>query len=312
MGWMMWNWVVSALAQGATVRAVRRLAGGARPAGVVATLASVSASRFFGTGARYLHGLQAAAACRPVTRSTCPRSAPSPRPARRSRRRGSATSTTRVKATCTWRASPAAPTSSAASCSACRRCPCTTARSSAPVSASIWPCSTRRPRGPLRAKASWCAASRCRRCRCGFWGDAGHRRYRAAYFERFPGVWCHGDLIERTPEGGVVVYGRSDATLNPGGVRIGTAEIYRPLEALPEVIEACAVGRRAATTRRCGCCWCCATVCGSTRTSSRASALASARPPAPARAGAGAPGAAAAADAQRQADGAGRPLVNGE
>jgi acyl-coenzyme A synthetase/AMP-(fatty) acid ligase len=59
----------------------------------------------------------------------------------------------------------------------------------------------------------------------GFWGDADGSRYRAAYFERFPGVWRHGDLIEITEHRGIVVYGRSDATLNPGGVRIGTAEI---------------------------------------------------------------------------------------
>jgi acetoacetyl-CoA synthetase len=78
----------------------------------------------------------------------------------------------------------------------------------------------------------------------GFWGDADGARYRAAYFARYPGVWWHGDLVERTAEGGVVVHGRSDATLNPGGVRIGTAEIYRPLERFGEVREACAVGRR--------------------------------------------------------------------
>ncbi|NLG08067.1 MAG: acetoacetate--CoA ligase [Deinococcales bacterium] len=77
-----------------------------------------------------------------------------------------------------------------------------------------------------------------------FLNDDGFERYLAAYFERYPGLWCHGDLVERTPEGGIVVYGRSDATLNPGGVRIGTAEIYRPLERLPEVVEAVAVGKR--------------------------------------------------------------------
>ena len=77
-----------------------------------------------------------------------------------------------------------------------------------------------------------------------FWGDADGARYRAAYFERFPGVWRHGDLIEITARRGIVVYGRSDATLNPGGVRIGTAEIYRPLETMPEIVEGLAVGKR--------------------------------------------------------------------
>src|SRR5690606_4599542 len=76
----------------------------------------------------------------------------------------------------------------------------------------------------------------------GFWDDPGAERYRAAYFARFPGVWHHGDWAEETVHGGYVIYGRSDATLNPGGVRIGTAEIYRQVERLPEVVEAVAVG----------------------------------------------------------------------
>jgi len=75
-------------------------------------------------------------------------------------------------------------------------------------------------------------------------GDADHERYAAAYFGTYPGVWRHGDLIEFTASGGIVVHGRSDATLNPGGVRIGTAEVYRALEAVPEVLEAAAVGRK--------------------------------------------------------------------
>ncbi|MEZ5367439.1 MAG: acetoacetate--CoA ligase, partial [Bryobacterales bacterium] len=78
----------------------------------------------------------------------------------------------------------------------------------------------------------------------GFWDDPDRSRYRAAYFERFPGVWHHGDWCERTETGGMVIWGRSDAVLNPGGVRIGTAEIYRAVEALPEIAEACAVGQQ--------------------------------------------------------------------
>ena len=76
-----------------------------------------------------------------------------------------------------------------------------------------------------------------------FWNDPGDAMYRAAYFERFPGVWCHGDYVEMTPSGGFVFHGRSDAILNPGGVRIGTSEIYRIVENFEEVAEAIAVGQ---------------------------------------------------------------------
>jgi acetoacetyl-CoA synthetase len=77
----------------------------------------------------------------------------------------------------------------------------------------------------------------------GFWGDATGEKYRAAYFERFPGVWAHGDFAEETAHGGFIIHGRSDATLNPGGVRIGTAEIYRQVETLQEVVESVAIGQ---------------------------------------------------------------------
>jgi acetoacetyl-CoA synthetase len=76
-----------------------------------------------------------------------------------------------------------------------------------------------------------------------FGTDPGGTKYRAAYFERFPGAWAHGDWAELTPRGSLVIHGRSDATLNPGGVRIGTAEIYRAVELLPEVLESVAVGQ---------------------------------------------------------------------
>jgi acetoacetyl-CoA synthetase len=77
----------------------------------------------------------------------------------------------------------------------------------------------------------------------GFWNDPSGVKYRAAYFERFPGVWHHGDFVAWSEHGGIVIYGRSDATLNPGGVRIGTAEIYRQVEQLDEVIESVVVGQ---------------------------------------------------------------------
>jgi acetoacetyl-CoA synthetase len=77
----------------------------------------------------------------------------------------------------------------------------------------------------------------------GFWNDPGGDRYRAAYFERFPGVWCHGDWCLETESGGFVIHGRSDAVLNPGGVRIGTAEIYSQVEAFDEILEAISIGQ---------------------------------------------------------------------
>jgi len=76
-----------------------------------------------------------------------------------------------------------------------------------------------------------------------FWNDPDGAKYHAAYFERFPGVWCHGDWVELTAHDGLVISGRSDATLNPGGVRIGTAEIYRQVEQLPEVVESLVIGQ---------------------------------------------------------------------
>jgi len=77
----------------------------------------------------------------------------------------------------------------------------------------------------------------------GFWDDVAGSKYRTAYFDRFPGVWCHGDFAEWTQHGGMIIHGRSDATLNPGGVRIGTAEIYAQVEQIPEVLESIAIGQ---------------------------------------------------------------------
>ena len=77
----------------------------------------------------------------------------------------------------------------------------------------------------------------------GFWNDADGAKYRAAYFEKFPNVWRHGDWSEITEHDGIIIYGRSDAVLNPGGVRIGTAEIYRQVEQIDQVVEALVIGQ---------------------------------------------------------------------
>jgi acetoacetyl-CoA synthetase len=76
-----------------------------------------------------------------------------------------------------------------------------------------------------------------------FWNDLNGKKYKTAYFERYPGVWHHGDFIKITERGGIIVYGRSDATLNPGGVRIGTAEIYRIVEAMDEIADSLVIGQ---------------------------------------------------------------------
>jgi len=76
-----------------------------------------------------------------------------------------------------------------------------------------------------------------------FWGDEDGSKYHAAYFEQYPNVWAHGDFAQLTEHGGMVIFGRSDATLNPGGVRIGTAEIYRQVESLDEVMESICIGQ---------------------------------------------------------------------
>jgi acetoacetyl-CoA synthetase len=98
------------------------------------------------------------------------------------------------------------------------------------------------PAGP-RGRG-WRAQCCCRRGReSKFWNDPEGRKYRAAYFERFPGIWHHGDFAERTSHGGFIIHGRSDATLNPQGVRIGTAEIYAQVEQIPEIVESIAIGQ---------------------------------------------------------------------
>src|SRR5690554_5837838 len=78
----------------------------------------------------------------------------------------------------------------------------------------------------------------------GFWNDTDGSAYHSAYFERFKNIWAHGDYAEITPQHGIIIYGRSDTVLNPGGVRIGTAEIYRQVEKVEEVLESIAVGQR--------------------------------------------------------------------
>ena len=78
----------------------------------------------------------------------------------------------------------------------------------------------------------------------GLWNDPDQKKLRASYFSQFPGVWAQGDYAEQRPNGSLLIHGRSDAVLNPGGVRIGTAEIYRQVEKVPQVLESLAIGQR--------------------------------------------------------------------
>ncbi len=95
----------------------------------------------------------------------------------------------------------------------------------------------------MARRASWSARSRFRRCPSGSGTIRTAASITRRYFERFPGVWCHGDYVELTGHDGLIIYGRSDAVLNPGGVRIGTAEIYREVEQFDEVVESVVIGQ---------------------------------------------------------------------
>jgi acetoacetyl-CoA synthetase len=99
-----------------------------------------------------------------------------------------------------------------------------------------------RPLGPGEAGELVCTAP-FPSMPLGLWDDPGDERFRATYFERFPGAWHQGDYAEWTEHGGMVIHGRSDATLNPGGVRIGTTEIYRQVETLDDVVESLVIGQ---------------------------------------------------------------------
>jgi acetoacetyl-CoA synthetase len=99
------------------------------------------------------------------------------------------------------------------------------------------------PRQPVGVPGELCCTLPFPSMPVAFWDDPDGAKYRSAYFDVYPGVWRHGDWAELTPHDGLVIHGRSDATLNPGGVRIGTAEIYRQVEQLPEIVESLVVGQ---------------------------------------------------------------------
>ncbi len=165
------------------------------------------------------------------------------------------------RTTCACRRSPAAPTSFRASRWAARRCRSGAARCSAAAWAWRSTSSTRRQARARSRRANWSARAPFPSMPIGFWNDPDGAKYHAAYFERFPGVWCHGDYAELTAHGGMIIYGRSDATLNPGGVRIGTAEIYRQVEQLARGAGKHRHRPGLATGSWATCAWCCSCGC---------------------------------------------------
>jgi acetoacetyl-CoA synthetase len=240
-GWMMWNWLVSALAQGATL--VLYDGSPTYPdLGALWRLANRLGVTHFGTSARFIHACKAAgerpgdASAFPALRCVLSTGSPlSPagfvwvyEAVKRDVHLASISGGTDI-VSCFMGGDPTAPVYAG--------------QIQAPglgVDLAIFDENGEETAGPGELV--------CRKplpsMPLAFWGDPDFSRYKAAYFSVYPGVWRHGDLIAWAPEGGIVVYGRSDATLNPGGVRIGTAELYRPLETVAEVADALAVGKR--------------------------------------------------------------------
>lgn len=240
-GWMMWNWLVSGLAAGATLLlydGAPMLKNGA----ILFDYAEAEAATFFGTSAKWIDSI-AKAGLRPVE-------------------------THRLAAVRTMAStgSVLAPESFDYVYDAIKPDVCLSSISGGTDIVSCFmlgdpTCPVRRgeiqtrglgmrvevfdPAGtPVRGRTGELVCTRAfPSMPLGFWNDPDGTRFRAAYFDRFPGVWTHGDWVELTPSGGIVVHGRSDATLNPGGVRIGTAEIYRQVETIPEVAEALVIGQ---------------------------------------------------------------------
>ena len=247
LGWMMWNWLVSALASEATI-----LLYDGSPVhpgnGALFDFAEATGMTLLGTSPGYLDALRKSgfrprethdlSSLRTVISTGSPLSAEGFEYVYATSSRMS-----------TWRPSPAAPTSAPASWAASRRGPFTPARSRAPPSG--WaPMSspTTAPPSP-RARASWFAPGPFRRCRWGSWATT-TAPATAPPTRPLPGVWHHGDYAEKTAAGGYIIHGRSDATLNVHGVRIGTAEVYRPVEAMDEVAEALSIAQLMGATER--------------------------------------------------------------
>ena len=241
-GWMMWNWLASVPASGATALLYDGSPFHPGPAALL-ELAAAESLTFFGVSAKYLDSLRASA-IEPA------REAPIP-----TVRTIASTGSPLAPETFEWVYRSVSPDVHLASISGgTDLCACFVAgdptaavhageiqRPALGMAVDVWDDSgaTTSPgeRGELVCTRAFPSMP------LGFWGDDDGSRYRGAYFERFDGVWAQGDFASRTAHGGFVLHGRSDTTLNPGGVRIGTAEIYRRVEQVPGVVESLVFGQ---------------------------------------------------------------------
>ena len=237
-GWMMWNFVVSALHERGA-RSCSTTATPARPtsacSGIWPPTAGVTC---FGTSAAFIANCQKAGIRGRRRAATSRRCARSARPARRSRPRGSPGCTSRSTRTSGCSRPRAAPTSAPRSSAASRRCPSTRASCRRARSASSSSRGARRAKPLIGEVGELVITEPMPSMPIYFWGDEDGSRYRESYFEMFPGIWRHGDWIEITDRGTAIISGRSDATINRGGVRMGTSEIYRAVLTLDEVVDA--------------------------------------------------------------------------
>ena len=243
-GWMMWNWLVSALSSEATLLLFDGSPFAPEPT-VLFDFAQAERATLFGTSAKYIDAcLKAGSEADRYGRTTSPPSGSSPPPARPLSAQGFDYVYQAIK--------PDVQLASISGGTDIVSCfvlgtplkPVHRSEIQGPglgMAVDVW-----REDGtpaPVGEKGELVCTRPFTAMPVGFWNDADGARYRAAYFERFENVWCHGDFAEWTEHGGLIIHGRSDATLNPGGVRIGTAEIYAQVEAMPEIAEALAIGQ---------------------------------------------------------------------
>jgi acetoacetyl-CoA synthetase len=241
LGWMMWNWLVSALASGATLILYDGSPFSPNP-GILFDYAEVERVSFFGTSAKFL--------------DACKKEGLVPRKTHRlpSLKTLASTGSPLAAETFQWVYEAISPDVHLASISggtdivSCFVLGDPTSpvyageiqRPGLGMAVDVFDAEGR----PLKAdKGELVCTKAFPSMPIGFWNDADQKKYRAAYFERFAGIWCHGDFAEWTSNGGIIIHGRSDATLNPGGVRIGTAELYAQVEQIPEILESIAIGQ---------------------------------------------------------------------